>query len=153
MLGGKFSASWKSATDSTPVTTQVICANITITFIFTIVAINSINVRPFQLQNSCKHCNVSHFLFLLEHDEEHYDDYFDHDTCYVHNNDGDNEKRMNLFTFLQTACYPPLDLFCQLFRCSPETQILNTVFQKDNVSLGKHQLIFDLIWFLATGFP
>ena len=51
----------------------------------------------------------------------------------------------NLFTFLQTACYPPLDLFCQLFRCSPETQILNTVFQKDNVSLGKHQLIFDLI--------
>ena len=45
------------------------------------------NVRPFRFQNSCKHCKVSHFLFLLEHDEEHYNDYFNHDK-----NDGDNNK-------------------------------------------------------------
>ena len=56
----------------------------------------------------------------------------------THNNDGDNEKH-NLFTSLQTACYPPLDLFCQLFRCFPSKE---HGFQKDNVSLGKHQLIF-----------
>ena len=48
----------------------------------------------------------------------------------THNSDGDNEKH-NLFTFLQTACYPPLDLFCQLFRCSPKNTDSS---QKQNIT-------------------